>query len=90
MSECIRTGADVYLVDYDAIIHCDLFELDNVYVMHYCGTMNYEPDHLNDNRIDLIVNDVYFHLESAKVIIASIEECTKTNRLKNYMGGEID
>jgi hypothetical protein len=75
-------------MDYGAIVRCDLFELDSVYVIHYVGKLDYacavEPD---DTEIDLIVVDIDLHLESAKVIIAAMEECTRTKRLVDYMDG---
>lgn len=86
MSECIKTGADVYFVDYGAVAHCDLYELDNGYIIHYAGEFNYEPEAQEDHEIDMIVSDVDLHLQSAKVIYFNADEVVLTKRLKDYLG----
>lgn len=34
---CIRTGADIYLVDRQCIVHGDLFEVGDVYILECNG-----------------------------------------------------
>jgi len=34
---CIKTGADVYLPEYGALVHGDLFQVGQVYILA-CGT----------------------------------------------------
>lgn len=87
MSECIKTGADVYFVDYGGVAHCDLFELENGdFVIHYAGEFNYEPEAQEDHEIDMIVSDVDLHIPSAKVIFMLSDEVVLTKRLKEYLG----
>ena len=87
VSECIKTGADVYLVDYGAVAHCDLFKLDyGGFVIHYAGEFNYNPEAQDDTEIDLIVSDIELHLQPAKVIFVNNDDAVLTKRLKDYIG----
>ena len=89
MSECIKTGADVFLVDYGAVMHCDLFELESGdYLIHHCGheMLNYDPAAQEDAELDMIVSDIDLDLRSAKVMIVLADEVVLTKRLKDYLG----
>lgn len=83
MSNCIKNGATVYLADYGATVHCDLYEEEYAYVIAYVGTFNNAD--VDDKDIDLFVYEIDVHLESAKVIIAVPEECRKTPKLESYL-----
>ncbi len=48
--QCIRTGADVYLMEYDAIVHGDLFKSGSTYILNSHGCANFDYQHRAEHR----------------------------------------
>jgi len=42
---CIRTGADIWLVSHGAVVHGDLFQIDDVFALNSCGEDTWDYPH---------------------------------------------
>lgn len=84
MAECIRTGATVYLEEYDEFFHCDLYTEGNVYII-YGNKLNTKEDIAE--YVDLCITKIGFfkHTKPYQIIVVPQRDATMTPRLVKYL-----
>lgn len=68
MSTCIKTGADVYLPEYNSVVHCDVHSFNDVVILNfYPEAMTYVADGTYDYRA--IVGSGWVHDKKGVIVI---------------------
>ena len=72
-NKCVKTGANVWLHEYGAMVHGDLYEVGEVYVLGYKGC----DWQYGETRVtaDLTIDFVGLALKSCEVLIAHKDDC---------------